>query len=140
LSGPVKVSRELAEFEERAGVGDGEFAVCAPSVDEEVDRERGDAVGDDVSDVLHGEVGVGGDGVLDEGVAELAGDVDVVGAVTVAVTEVDELFDAYVSTRGLGIWARATLTLLNNVWLKLWLSPKKASPRVRLASPAYRNK
>ena len=90
--GSVKVAREPTELEEGASVGDGEFPVSASAVDEEVDRQGGDAVRDDVPNVLESEGRVRGNGVLNQGVAQLASDGDVVGAISVAVTEVDELF------------------------------------------------
>jgi hypothetical protein len=87
----VEVGRELHVPEERCRSFHGELTLGFASVDKEVDGEDGFAVRSEIANVLECELGVGGDGILNAGEAELACDGEIVEASTIAVAEVDKL-------------------------------------------------
>ena len=88
---PVEVGWESHVPEEGGGGFHGELALGLTSVDEEVDGEDRLSVCSEISNVLEGELRVGGDGILNTGETELSGDGEVVEASTILVAEFDKL-------------------------------------------------
>jgi hypothetical protein len=91
VAGSVEVGWELHVPEERSRSFHREFTLGFASVDKEVDREDSLPVRGEIANVLERELGVGGDGILNAGEAELACDGEIVESSTIAVAEVDKL-------------------------------------------------